>query len=144
MRKGWRTNKSYLCEICGGTEFYKCRITKGSSENLLYRTCKKCVARRRKVIRNTIKLKMFEAYGNCCSCCGETEKSFLTLDHIDGSGAKHRKEGLTGWYLWEHLMKNGFPKDNYRLLCYNCNCSRGQYGECAHKKHLNVIFRAVA
>lgn len=80
-------------------------------------------ARRRKAIA---------AYGGACVCCGETNREFLTFDHIDGWGAAHRAtvgEGATVIVNW--IIKNNYP-DTIRLLCWNCNCSRGIYGYCPH------------
>ena len=70
-----------------------------------------------------LKRKVFEWYGNGCDICGETNAEVLSLDHIDGSGRKHRKEILgidsgTAFYKW--VGKN--KPNNLRILCYNCNC----------------------
>ena len=69
-----------------------------------------------------------------CICCGEDRIEFLTIDHVDGSGALHRKElrgkGMT-FYTW--LKKNNYP-DGFRVLCLNCNFSLGRYGYCPHNK----------
>ena len=69
-----------------------------------------------------------------CSCCGETEFGFLTIDHVNGGGLKHRrtikKKGGTSFYNW--LRKSGFP-NGFQVLCYNCNCSKGALGECPHE-----------
>ena len=35
-------------------------------------------------------------------------------------------------YRW--LKKHGFPKEGFQLLCYNCNCAKGFFGKCPHKK----------
>jgi hypothetical protein len=79
-------------------------------------------------------------YGGKCVCCGETHREFLTLDHINGGGNKERKElkikAGTEFYLY--VIKNNFP-NGYRLLCSNCNCSRGFYGYCPHEKEKEVI-----
>lgn len=67
-----------------------------------------------------------------CACCGESEYQFLTIDHIHGGGRKHRRElKNTDFYRW--LKKEGYPA-GYRVLCYNCNVSRGLYGKCPHEK----------
>jgi hypothetical protein len=68
-------------------------------------------------------------YGNKCICCGEIEPKFLTIDHIDSDGYKYRpiKGGLS--YSW--IIKNNFPT-NLQILCWNCNMSKGCYGECPH------------
>jgi hypothetical protein len=83
--------------------------------------------------RQKIKHKIFSHYGYECKCCGDTTKEFLTIDHINGGGTKHRKEtgcGL-GFYYW--LIRNNFPKE-YRTLCMNCNFSLGKYGYCPHRR----------
>jgi hypothetical protein len=76
-----------------------------------------------------------DAYGGACECCGETAPEFLTVDHIAGDGAKHRREvgrGGTTFYRWLEL--NGFPKGNFRLLCWNCNAALHYSGYCPHAK----------
>lgn len=86
-----------------------------------------------------LKKEVFDAYGNKCACppCGETISEFLQIDHISGDGGKHRREVLGGknrgghaFYLW--LKQNGFPKDNFQILCSNCNFAKGRYGVCPH------------
>jgi len=74
------------------------------------------------------------AYGNKCSCCGETRSAFFTIDHIANDGSTHRKTINSGhqFHLW--LRKRNWPKDNFRLLCYNCNCGRQNNGGiCPHE-----------
>jgi hypothetical protein len=71
-------------------------------------------------------------YGGKCACCGEERREFLSIDHINGGGAKHRKEiHRASLYFW--LIKNNFP-DAFRILCHNCNQAMGIYGYCPHKK----------
>ena len=66
-----------------------------------------------------------------CACCGETEIKFLCIDHINGGGTKHRHRlGRTDLYYW--LKARGYPK-GYQVLCHNCNCAKGFYGECPHQ-----------
>lgn len=75
--------------------------------------------------------KVLEHYGLKCECCGEEIYEFLTIDHINGGGNKHKKEiGKKVIYKW--LIDNDFP-EGYRTLCYNCNCSIGHYGYCPHQ-----------
>ena len=76
---------------------------------------------------------MLEAYGSKCECCGEAERMFLQLDHIDGGGTKERKEFRNVEYLMLDLKKRGWPKEKYRLLCANCNFGRWMNGgTCPH------------
>jgi len=85
---------------------------------------------------------VFSVYGKQCSCCGESRVEFLTIDHVNNNGSKHRqelkdshgrvhKQAGGNFYLW--LRKNGYPKDGYRTLCWNCNVSRGLFGYCPHE-----------
>ncbi|KKM62855.1 hypothetical protein LCGC14_1517430 [marine sediment metagenome] len=66
-----------------------------------------------------------------CACCGEDHVEFLCIDHINGQGNKHRKSIKGNLYNW--LKKHGFP-DGFRVLCLNCNGSRGYYGYCPHNR----------
>jgi hypothetical protein len=105
--------------------------------------CEPCLIRWREYGRTKrikLKLDVIEAYGGVCACCGDAHHEFLTIDHIDGRGAAHRLElskgkksnyGTVSFYIW--LRKNGFPKDNFRLLCFNCNCARSTCGYCPHE-----------
>lgn len=76
---------------------------------------------------------VFAAYGGHCICCGENQSAFLTIDHINGDGGKHRKEVKENIYYW--LKRNNFPKDSIQLLCFNCNCAREfrSDGTCPHQ-----------
>ena len=61
------------------------------------------------------------AYGGKCVCCGETEIVFLTFDHINGGGNKHRRESyLARKALASWLVKNNYPP-GFRILCFNCH-----------------------
>lgn len=81
------------------------------------------------------KKQMLAAYGGKCACCGEVEPHFLTIDHINGGGTEHRKSiGGAGTAVMFDLQRRGWPKDGYRLLCYNCNCGRERNGGiCPHE-----------
>lgn len=68
----------------------------------------------------------------CCACCGETEKKFLAIDHINGGGTAHRRQiKCFGSSMYEWLKRNGFPK-GFQLLCHNCNSAKAYYGKCPH------------
>jgi hypothetical protein len=73
-------------------------------------------------------------YGGKCECCGEDTPEFLQLDHSNNDGAAHRKVAGTGQPFYRWLIRHGFPKDGFRLLCCNCNFSRGRYGYCPHER----------
>ena len=80
---------------------------------------------------------VFEAYGGYkCNCCGETERMFLSIDHVHNDGASQRKAGLyggsgTAFYIW--LRKNKFPS-GYQVLCMNCQIGKHKNGGvCPHQ-----------
>lgn len=87
---------------------------------------------------------VFNAYGGYrCSCCGESEPLFLTIDHIDGKGAEHRRtitadgrnyRDATGYKTYRWLENNGFPP-GFRVLCANCNHGTHRNGGiCPHQR----------
>lgn len=98
--------------------------------------------------REKLKNEFLTAYGNKCACCGEDNSKFLSLDHINNDGAKHREElgvGRSGGSLviLRQMRKEGWPKDKYRILCYNCNIARAQNnGICPHEEEMRLIINA--
>jgi len=68
-------------------------------------------------------------FGPCS--CGISELKFLTVSHIHNDGAERRKNGEgASKDILVSFRKQGWPeslKENYRLECYNCNCSRGNH-----------------
>jgi len=71
--------------------------------------------------RIMIRKEMLLAYGGKCSMCGIDNPIVLDIDHIDNKGSVDRKNGMWGWRLYRWLRKNKYPKDNFQLLCRNCN-----------------------
>lgn len=69
-----------------------------------------------------------------CPGCDIKEYKFLSIDHIDGGGNKHRKggnigKGFVNVYSW--LKRNNYPP-GFQVLCHNCNLAKGFYGQCPH------------
>lgn len=87
--------------------------------------------------REKLRQEILEAYGGECACCGEDEPRFLTLDHVEGGGIKHRKRlnptGMGGVAVYQKVRQQGFPA-TYQLLCWNCNCAKGVHGKCPHQE----------
>lgn len=73
---------------------------------------------------------VFDHYGSECACCGEKEKVFLTIDHINGGGSKHRKE--IGSHIERWLVKMNLP-EGFQVLCHNCNWAKHLLGSCPHQ-----------
>lgn len=96
--------------------------------------------RRREVGRQrkrNLRMAAFYAYGGpVCACCGEDRYEFLTIDHVNGDGGKHRrrlkkKHGyVVEIYRW--LKNNRYPK-GFQVLCWNCNCAKAHFGQCPHQ-----------
>ena len=93
------------------------------------------MAKRLRERRREEKLACFAAYGGTCVCCGEREPVFLTIDHVHGNGNKERRATkLVGIRFYLKLKAEGYPRDRYRVLCYNCNCGRALNGGiCPHE-----------
>ena len=112
----------------------------GAAEVVSSHKCQHCwdIAKRSAVAYVArLKAAAFAAYGGAvCACCGETEPAFLTIDHINGGGNKHRKsiaEGTGTSKMWIWLRNNGYPP-GFQILCANCNFGRWRNGGvCPHK-----------
>lgn len=86
--------------------------------------------------RARLRQEFFIAYGNECACCHETEQAFLTLEHKNRDGAAHRKAvGHTSTEVLRDLRKRGWPKDDYEILCFNCNRATHEQGICPHRRN---------
>lgn len=119
-----------------------CRIDRPTSDyyanrqgkkSYLFPNCKFCYNDQTVEKRAIIKEEGFRALGSVCKCCGEPERVFLTLDHINGRSPGDKR---TGNNAWVRAKQEGWPQDKYQLLCYNCNCAKGVYGVCPHLESL--------
>lgn len=84
--------------------------------------------------RERMRAEMFEAYGTECACCGETEKVFLCLDHIDGLPPEHKTatgKRRSSTAILRLVKAEGWPP-GYRILCANCNLAYAVLGTCPH------------
>lgn len=96
--------------------------------------CRKC---NQIQIKNRTRKQRAEALnrlGGQCKCCGITDMTLLSVDHINGGGHQESKK-LRGKSFNKALLKMPLEQllDKYRCLCFNCNYSIGFWGECAHK-----------
>jgi len=96
-----------------------------------------CVNCRRKRLQHALKDRratrgaVIVGYGGKCACCGEGEKEFLDLDHVNGGGAAQRR--VLGPLVYRRAIEQGFPAD-YQLHCKNCNWSKYLGGVCVHQR----------
>ena len=95
-------------------------------------------AKRTKDSQDRRRNEVFAAYGGYrCACCSETERMFLSIDHINNDGNVERKSGAyrssgTAFYLW--LCKQKFPP-GYQVLCMNCQVGKHKNGGvCPHQR----------
>jgi hypothetical protein len=100
------------------------------------------VSEKHKVVVALSRRDIIIQYGSKCECCGEAEPEFLTIDHTKNDGAEHRRNGFKGEKLYKWLKDQGYPKDGYRLLCWNCNAARGIHGFCPHEASSGAAFLA--
>ena len=85
-----------------------------------------------KKIREELKRQVVSGYGGRCSCCGETSMAFLTIDHINGGGQKHRKLRYNSYGVYKEIIQRDFP-DEFRVLCMNCNFAIRYGDKCPHE-----------
>ena len=112
------------CKPCTNAYYKRLRLKQPEVERAKNR-------RFRKSLRDDV----LDTYGAICVCCGEANRGFLTLDHIDGGGGKHRKARGSSLSVYIDVRNAGFPKDLYRILCYNCNTGRAHNGGvCPHEE----------
>ena len=120
-----RRREAGQCYLCGQ------ELVDGTSR--ICQSCQEKNQQRGLRYRQALRQQVIEHYGSQCVCCSENELRFLTIDHINKDGGKRRKDGepkAGSLYRW--IVDMGFP-DDLQLLCWNCNCSKGLYGQCPHE-----------
>lgn len=80
-------------------------------------------ARRKRVLRS---------YGGYCACCAEDDMRFLSIDHIKGDGAERRRDVPGEKHIYKVIDSGKVDRNNYQVLCFNCNFAKGIYGVCPH------------
>lgn len=135
----WRDNASYQCKSCTKTyvkanvtgtiwnkETQKKNYTK-HKESILYKS-------RQRWLRDKWETLKYYSAGfdkPTCNCCLSTDLQFLSIDHIYGNGASHRRIDPEATKIIRWLKKNNFPP-GFQTLCMNCNFSFGKFGFCPH------------
>jgi hypothetical protein len=133
--RGLADTDKKLCQVC--------KAARREAWDRKFREPQKLYARRKRLER---KLAAFNAYGGAvCRCCGETHVEFLSIDHVDGKGAEHRRQlgkrfaSGKNFYIW---LKNHDYPPGFQVLCFNCNCARGFFGQCPHERERQSGLRA--
>ena len=122
---------SKVCPKCKQTlSISSFTVEKGRADGVAH-VCKKCKSERRQVLRLEVMAHYCEGEPSC-ACCGENHPYFLSIDHINGGGGKHRAS-ISDTNFYRFLKREGYP-EGYRILCHNCNQAFGYYGYCPHQK----------
>ena len=108
----------------------KCQIIKPASKfcrskrsrDGLASYCRKCVTELAKRWSVSLREQILAGYGAVCARCKETDKRVLEIDHMKDNGAEERRKFKRNYNkLHKSIIKRNFPKDEYQLLCKNCN-----------------------
>ena len=125
--------KAKANNICG-----RCLIAPA----IIGRCCESCAKKQYESKQRSdkkLRLEVYTAYGNKCACppCGESITKFLTLDHVNNDGYKHRKElhdNSRAIYVW--AKENSYPP-TLQILCSNCNLGKMRnLGICPHMEQI--------
>lgn len=84
--------------------------------------------------RLSLRAEVYSHYSARCVCCGEDELPFLSIEHVNGDGAEHRKANHNdGLAILRDIRRRGFPPE-FEILCHNCNHGRWlNGGTCPHQ-----------
>lgn len=130
----------HYCKVCSKENYKEFRKSLPKEKIQWYRRTEDLLGQYKRRSERTfqLKLEMILAYGGMCSCCGETEIKFLTLEHLEGGGNQHRKEFSKASRTWADLKKRGWPK-GHTILCWNCQMGKTHYGICPHQQIIKKL-----
>lgn len=136
------TEKCAITTRAGQIKRYHADPSKSLAQSARYYQTNRDVLRAKYVARRrAIKVRAVKLYGGKCVCCDEDRACFLTFDHVNNDGVKHRKEIRTvDIVMWIH--RNGYQRDaRLQLLCYNCNFAKQHDpdGHCAAHANASAV-----
>jgi hypothetical protein len=81
-----------------------------------------------------LRTEIISIFGGCCNSCSFSDPRALQIDHINGDGLHYKHDGKEyshrGVFLYNKIIRGIFPKDDFQLLCANCNwIKRWEKGE---------------
>jgi predicted HNH restriction endonuclease len=87
--------------------------------------CDECRLKKRgaKTRESIIRARAIAAYGGRCDDCGLDDDRILEMHHVNGGGARERKE-KGAYRLFADAAKTGMRDDSISLLCPNCHSIR--------------------
>ena len=145
IKKNWKEN---TCSLTCRRERRRITIKLHQQKNpVIYRKAvkkyyeahKEEIAKYKKERLQKFKQIVLQHYGQTCACCGESNTEFLTVDHINGEGNKHRKKENYNSIL-EWLIRNNLP-DGFQVLCMNCNFVKDTYNKPFCKVHHPELYK---
>lgn len=82
-----------------------------------------------------LKEAVFQKYGDCCKRCGFKDRRALQIDHVNGDGAKDRRENcVNSWGWFKRVLED--TSGAFQILCANCNwIKRFELGEHRGKRN---------
>ena len=120
---------------------YSCKECANKRTLLYYKKNRNARLAYIKGYRNGEKMEVLRHYSGDpphCQCqygCPETLIQFLSIDHINNDGAKHRKsifKRSRGGQMYHWLIVHNFPP-GFQVLCHNCNFGKHiNGGICPH------------
>lgn len=136
---GMKNGLSKLCRMCkkdSDRKYYlnnrvSIQLKQKEPNRIRYLLGKEKILGVCKRYREGLRKNIIDGYGAVCNCCGETERAFLTLDHVLGNGAEHRREKSVQ-QIYREVINSNFP-EQYRLLCMNCNFANRFGKRCPHE-----------
>lgn len=136
--KSQRDGLSNQCKFCRRADYLKHQPARLAIQARYRRQklqkCREAVRSWRADLRS----ELINGYGGKCECCGESEHTFLTIDHRLGGGNLHVRMLGGNYKLYLELKKQGWPKDLFRLLCWNCNFATRRGNSCPHQRNALV------
>lgn len=141
-RKDGSRKRSEICRSCTRLNNLAnglCKCGRKLKTKTLCETCAERVRKHSAKKGKELKDRIIITYGCRCVFCGESRIVFLTIDHIDGNGAEHRRQEKisTGSKTYRWLEKNGYPA-GFQVACFNCNAAKAQIGEDALRELLAI------
>jgi hypothetical protein len=120
-----KRQRLYCSYKCSSTHKKKCSHEECSKQIMYYNRTGLCDYHYQKKRRKKTKDELFQILGNKCVCCGETDRLYLQVDHVNNDGHAHRnsnekKHHHHSEYL-RYLAKN---PGGLQLLCANCNFAK--------------------
>lgn len=119
------------CKKCGKPKLVR------TSAHPVYGTrrrseCRRCSRERDEAARVSA-LTLFEGK---CRCCGQSDPSKLTFDHVLDNGSQTRRADHCGTaHFYRRLLRGELDRTMYQLLCWNCNFSKHLGGGvCVHQR----------